>query len=425
MNAPRHAPAAPSRPARSSDDAASSLSLISPSGTVPPWSAHSSRPRSSHGPTGWSADSKPRTSSPPPSATSPTPADDQRLAGVEQAAVRREQRRLRQGPHRRGAVGEAGEAHAGRAPSTGAGPARRIHASVMMPRDPSEPRNRRSGLGPGAAAGQPARLADARSGSRPASTPPGRRCACRRWRSGRRSGWPASRRGSSTSKLCGKWRRVRPCGRSWSSSTGPRAPAWMRAARLVRSISSTRSRAVRSIDTTPAKRVGEPDRARRRPPPTSRRRRGWRRGRPSRTSRGRRRPRPPWSGGRRGRAGAGTRTGSRGRRRGSCGRRRAAPARRGRRGRAAPGPPAPRCAAAAARRRSSRRRRRGHDLAPEPARHRRGQRRDLLVGHRRVLVPPPPPRPSALPHPAEPRSANAVLDTRSAGRLSRRWRAWP
>ena len=29
---------------------------------------------------------------------------------------------------------------------------------------------------------------------------------------------------------CGKWRSVRPCGRSWSSSTGPVAPAWMRAA---------------------------------------------------------------------------------------------------------------------------------------------------------------------------------------------------
>ena len=41
---------------------------------------------------------------------------------------------------------------------------------------------------------------------------------------------------------CGKCRSVSPWGRSWSSSAGPRTPAWMRAARLARSISSTRSR---------------------------------------------------------------------------------------------------------------------------------------------------------------------------------------
>ena len=34
---------------------------------------------------------------------------------------------------------------------------------------------------------------------------------------------------------------MRPCGRSWSSSAGPSTPAWMRAAREARSISSTRS----------------------------------------------------------------------------------------------------------------------------------------------------------------------------------------
>jgi hypothetical protein len=48
----------------------------------------------------------------------------------------------------------------------------------------------------------------------------------------------------------GKWRRLRPCGRSWPSTAGPSAPAWMRAARDTSSISSTRSMAVRSIVTT-------------------------------------------------------------------------------------------------------------------------------------------------------------------------------
>ena len=42
---------------------------------------------------------------------------------------------------------------------------------------------------------------------------------------------------------CGKWRSVSPCSPSWASSTGPVAPAWMRAARETGSTSSTRSSA--------------------------------------------------------------------------------------------------------------------------------------------------------------------------------------
>ena len=52
------------------------------------------------------------------------------------------------------------------------------------------------------------------------------------------------------SKDCGKWRRVSPCSRSCSSSRGPVAPAWIRAASEAGSTSSTRSSRRRSIVTT-------------------------------------------------------------------------------------------------------------------------------------------------------------------------------
>ena len=52
------------------------------------------------------------------------------------------------------------------------------------------------------------------------------------------------------SKDCGKWRRVSPCSRSWSSSPGPVAPAWIRAASELGSTSSTRSSRRRSSETT-------------------------------------------------------------------------------------------------------------------------------------------------------------------------------
>ena len=52
------------------------------------------------------------------------------------------------------------------------------------------------------------------------------------------------------SKDCGKWRRVSPCSRSCSSSPGPVAPAWIRAASEIGSTSSTRSSRRRSSDTT-------------------------------------------------------------------------------------------------------------------------------------------------------------------------------
>ena len=49
---------------------------------------------------------------------------------------------------------------------------------------------------------------------------------------------------------CGKCLSVSSCSRSWSSSPGPVAPAWILAAREARSISSTRSSAFTSSETT-------------------------------------------------------------------------------------------------------------------------------------------------------------------------------
>ena len=49
-----------------------------------------------------------------------------------------------------------------------------------------------------------------------------------------------------SAKDWGKWRSVKPCSASWSSSRGPLAPAWMRAARDAPSTSSRASSARRS-----------------------------------------------------------------------------------------------------------------------------------------------------------------------------------
>ena len=113
--------------------------------TVPPWSRHSSSARAIGTSTGWSADSKPRTRS--------APAPGERVADsiASPASSRRQftgnrpdwaSARTAAAP-----VGEPGNStpadvfHRGRS-------CRRIHASVITPSAPSEPRNRRSGDGP-------------------------------------------------------------------------------------------------------------------------------------------------------------------------------------------------------------------------------------------------------------------------------------
>ena len=172
----------------------------------------------------------------------------------------------------------------------------------MMPRMPSEPMNRRSGLGP---APEPGRR---RVSTTPAGvTHPQRldelvdvRVAASR--SGRPSASRSSRRATRTRTTAGSGAASGACGRSCSSSAGPSTPAWMRAARDVRSISSTRSRRPRSRRDD----AGGGDRARRgstppttlEPPPYGMTARA-----DGCTSRGPRRRRPPTSGRRRRRAG--------------------------------------------------------------------------------------------------------------------------
>ena len=114
---------------------------------------------------------------------------------------------------------------------------------------PSEPMNRRSGLGP---APEP--------GRRRVSITPLRRhhaqafdeivdMRVERSRNGRPSASRSSRRVSNIRSSAENGASVRPCGFSWASSAGPKAPASIRAAREVASISSTRPRCARSMVT--------------------------------------------------------------------------------------------------------------------------------------------------------------------------------
>ena len=125
----------------------------------------------------------------------------------------------------------------------------RTQASVITPRMPSEPISIRSGLGPAPDPGslrlsQGPRGVMARTDSTRSSMWVG---PVAKWPPARVAIQPPS---VEYSNDCGKWRSVRPCGRSWSSSAGPGAPAWIRAARDTGSTSSTRSSACRSIVTT-------------------------------------------------------------------------------------------------------------------------------------------------------------------------------
>ena len=120
----------------------------------------------------------------------------------------------------------------------------------MTPRIPSEPISIRSGLGP---APEP--------GSRRLSQSPAGVIA--RTDSTRSSMWvslvakcPPARVAIQPPRVeysndCGKWRSVSPCSPSCSSSAGPNAPAWIRAAFDTASTSSTRSKAARSTETAP------------------------------------------------------------------------------------------------------------------------------------------------------------------------------
>ena len=75
--------------------------------------------------------------------------------------------------------------------------------------------------------------------------------------------WPPARVATQPPRVensndCGKWRRVSPRSASWSSRSGPSAPAWIRAASETSSTSSTRSSRPRSIVTTPCVLVADP-----------------------------------------------------------------------------------------------------------------------------------------------------------------------
>ncbi len=124
----------------------------------------------------------------------------------------------------------------------------RIHASVITPSVPSEPMNRRSGLGPAPDPGS-RRVSIAPRGvtTRRLSTKSSM-CVCSvaKCPPERVAIQPPS---VEYSKLCGKCRRLSPCGLSCASSAGPSAPAWIRAAREARSTSITRSIRRRSIIT--------------------------------------------------------------------------------------------------------------------------------------------------------------------------------
>ncbi len=124
----------------------------------------------------------------------------------------------------------------------------RTQASAITPRVPSEPISSRSGEGPAPEAGR-RRLSQVPRGviARTDST------RSSMWVS-RVAKWPPALVATQPprveySKDWGKWRRVRPCSRSWSSSPGPVAPAWIRAASEVGSTSRTRSSRRRSSET--------------------------------------------------------------------------------------------------------------------------------------------------------------------------------
>ena len=319
-----------------------------------------------------------------------------RLHAVEQAAVRREQARTGRSlvwpRHRRRSCRTTTPAEArqrGRSCS-------RIHASVMMPRLPSEPRKRRSGDGP---APEPGRRRDS-------LIPDG----------------VTTRIDSTKSSMCVYTRGVVAAGAGRQPATERRQLERLREVpqrQPVRAqlLLERRARARRPGcgpparpgrprrpgraprgRSTPHRRTRHRRRTRRRRPPTNRRRTGWPPAPPRRTSRGRRR-RPLRSGGRRRR-----RAGSEGHR-----------ARRGR-GRGTTCrtcvPPDPAVdvehqsamesggATRGGRRSSASERGRVDDghLRPEPLGQPAGEAAQLVVADRLLLVSPSPPRPCACRH---------------------------
>src|SRR5680860_556558 len=136
MNALRHVPAAPSRPGSRADDRASS--------TSPSWSRAHSTARSSHASRGWSADSNARRSRC--ALPSPAPVSPASVASIRRqfAGCRPDWETARAASTPASNVEKravADERNVGRS-------WRRIHASVITPRMPSEPQNMRSGDGP-------------------------------------------------------------------------------------------------------------------------------------------------------------------------------------------------------------------------------------------------------------------------------------
>ena len=140
---------------------------------------------------------------------------------------------------------------------------------------PSLPRKSRSGDGPAPEPGSRRDSADAARRDHPQRLHHVVDVGVAAWRSGRRTGWPASRRAWRTRTTAGSARSVSPCGRSCSSSCGPNTPAWMRAARLDR-VDLQDPVEAREVDGDRAG-AAVARAARRRRPPSCRRRRGSRR----------------------------------------------------------------------------------------------------------------------------------------------------
>ena len=188
-NASRHEPIAPPGPA-------------SPpfSSQSPPCSRQISSARSSHGSTGWSADSKPSVSS---ASRAVAGAVLRRLERVDEAAVRRLELGLGERADGLRAAEERGEAH--RAP--GAVDRPRAHADPRLgdeAEDPFRAEQQPVGRGAGARPGQAARHPVARRRRPRGRTRRGRRCGSGAWRSARRRASRSSRRASTARTTAGR-----------------------------------------------------------------------------------------------------------------------------------------------------------------------------------------------------------------------------
>ena len=197
----------------------------------PPWSRAELQRARHPGSSGWSADSKPSSST---AVVAVARAREQRLAARRAAgsSTGAGPTGRARGPPRRPRRSSA-NAHAAPRPGSAAARCTRIQASVMTPRVPSEPSNRRSGLGPAPEPGR-RRVSTGPGGVTRAATRRSRRCGCR-------GGEVAAGAGGDPAAQRGELERLREVAQreavrrgAASSSAGPGRPAWMRAARETR-----------------------------------------------------------------------------------------------------------------------------------------------------------------------------------------------